>query len=417
MRLTFNKLPFIPERGQVIYAESSYNKTLNRFIRKNYEWLQTEFERRGLTFCYLPLLAEEVIRYNAPHVAEDKVKTLVEGVPSLMDFAVTSKPIKPSLFFVTKSPLTDEEGNLVLRYSNIDTRWYKSTKATFLELLEQLEIAFFKRKRKASRRKMRHPSKLEFKYIQKSFCDEDDDFWGSISEPEEVCEDNDAIESIPASNTSEHEGTHFRLAFKDDLPDYETFVNTAFISSSRCGDYPEVSDKADYNFDIESRRLIDEIRVRVDALKRMGVNTLFLREMVDEQPVLSRLRITRDYRLFLVDYNELEIQMSMLPKAVFVLFLRHPEGIRFKELSDYTQELLEIYEALRPNGTRETHLKSVQDITDSTKNSINEKCARIREAFVKHFDERLAQYYFVTGKRGEPKSITLNRELVIWDRE
>ena len=46
---------------------------------------------------------------------------------------------------------------------------------------------------------------------------------------------------------------------------------------------------------------------------------------------------------------------------------------------------------------------------------INEKCARIREAFVREFDDRLAEYYYVTGGRGCTKRVRLPRELVEWD--
>ena len=49
--------------------------------------------------------------------------------------------------------------------------------------------------------------------------------------------------------------------------------------------------------------------------------------------------------------------------------------------------------------------KSINDVTDPTKNAINEKCSRIREAFVKHFDEQIAKNYFITGTRSEPKKI------------
>ena len=31
------------------------------------------------------------------------------------------------------------------------------------------------------------------------------------------------------------------------------------------------------------------------------------------------------------------------------------------------------------------------------------------------FDEEIAKHYFVTGKRGEPKIITLSRDLVEWE--
>ena len=48
-------------------------------------------------------------------------------------------------------------------------------------------------------------------------------------------------------------------------------------------------------------------------------------------------------------------------------------------------------------------------------NSNNEKCARIREAFLLKFHEGLAENYFVTGKRGEPKMIKLSKDLIKWE--
>ena len=48
-------------------------------------------------------------------------------------------------------------------------------------------------------------------------------------------------------------------------------------------------------------------------------------------------------------------------------------------------------------------------------NSINEKCARIRGAFVGQFDNHIAKHYYIDGLRGEPKRIALPRELVVWE--
>jgi len=57
--------------------------------------------------------------------------------------------------------------------------------------------------------------------------------------------------------------------------------------------------------------------------------------------------------------------------------------------------------------------KSIEDIVDSTKNSVNEKCSRIRAAFVSQFNDNLAQNYYITGYAGKPKKIALDRSLVI----
>ena len=160
--------------------------------------------------------------------------------------------------------------------------------------------------------------------------------------------------------------------------------------------------------------LTDEVRQRIIELRKRGVQLHLLHELVEERPTLSRLVVDKDYRIFLPDYNNTEITMQPLPKAVFFLFLRHPEGIPFKQLDYYFPELLEIYKHVGNREIEENILHSIGDITDPTKNSINEKCSRIREAFLKHFDAAYAQYYYITGKRGEPKKITLPRELVDW---
>ena len=54
------------------------------------------------------------------------------------------------------------------------------------------------------------------------------------------------------------------------------------------------------------------------------------------------------------------------------------------------------------------------DVTNPFNNSINEKCARIREAFLSKFDEHLARYYYIDGHKGEPKRIALPTDLIEW---
>lgn len=147
------------------------------------------------------------------------------------------------------------------------------------------------------------------------------------------------------------------------------------------------------------------------TLKRLG----YRKERIKNHLALSRMSITQDHRIILNDYEGIEIEMEPLVKAVFFLFLKHPEGIRFKQLPDYREELASIYKELRPLGLNKRTLQSIEDVTNPLLNSINEKCARIRAAFVKLFDEHLAKNYFVTGERGMPKKITLPRDLVVWE--
>ena len=111
----------------------------------------------------------------------------------------------------------------------------------------------------------------------------------------------------------------------------------------------------------------------------------------------------------------MEIKMEPLAKAVYLLFLNHPEGILFKHRPDDCEELANIYVKLKPAGLTERALQSIEDVTNPMLNSINEKCARIRGAFVGQFDNHMAKHYYIDGLRGEAKKIALPRELVVWE--
>ena len=106
--------------------------------------------------------------------------------------------------------------------------------------------------------------------------------------------------------------------------------------------------------------------------------------------------------------------MEPLVKAIYLLFLSHPEGIVLKYLPDYRAELMSIYLLLRPAGMTDRVKKSIMDVTNPMLNSINEKCARIRKIFSGVLPKNVAKYYAISGKRGEAKKIDLVRANVIW---
>ena len=161
--------------------------------------------------------------------------------------------------------------------------------------------------------------------------------------------------------------------------------------------------------------LIEEVKDRIRKLRQRGISEHILEQLLHPDDRLSRLVITSDYRLLLPDYNNMEIKMEPLVKAVYLLFLKHPEGIMFKCLSDYRKELTEIYVKLKPYGLSDRVVQSIEDVTNPLLNSINEKCARIRGAFVGQFDNHLAKHYYIDGNRGEVKKIALPRDLVVWE--
>ena len=179
----------------------------------------------------------------------------------------------------------------------------------------------------------------------------------------------------------------------------------------------------------------EQVRQLAEQLKMAGRKDLLLRAigapLLEELRIeaarakLSRLQITKDYRFFLVDYNNKEVELQPVHKAVYLLFLAHPEGIEFKKLGNYREELTKYYMATAKLMDKEKIIEGVDHLVNPLDNAINEKCSRIKKVFLDMMDEYAASYYIISGhtqKRFEGsnriwyerlKVITLPRELVI----
>ena len=160
--------------------------------------------------------------------------------------------------------------------------------------------------------------------------------------------------------------------------------------------------------------LLKEVKEKVQKLKEFGMSEKEITSLFHTEQPLLKLFISKNYKIFLGDERK-EVRMEPLVKAVYLLFLKHPEGILFKHLPDYREELTRIYVKLKPMGMSERVIQSIEDVTNPLLNSINEKCARIRGAFVGQFDDHLARHYYIDGLRGEAKKIALPRDLVVWE--
>ena len=160
--------------------------------------------------------------------------------------------------------------------------------------------------------------------------------------------------------------------------------------------------------------LVKEVKEKIQKLKEYGMSEKEITSLLHTEEPLLKLTISKNYRIFLGD-DRVEVHMEPLVKAVYLLFLSHPEGIVFKDLPDYRRELTKIYSEVRPWGLSERALQSIEDVTNPLLNSINEKCSRIRAIFQGEVDASLLDQYIIIGKSGEAKKIALPRELVVWE--
>lgn len=160
----------------------------------------------------------------------------------------------------------------------------------------------------------------------------------------------------------------------------------------------------------------EEVRNHIDALLMTGFPVEVIKSWLEDRVKLSRLCITRQFNIILVDY-QIEVVMGPLPKAVFLFYLRHPEGVRFTHLQDYADELLYIYEHLGKSDDPVKMKASIDSLINPFNNSISEKCAAVKTAFRKKVNDDVAKHYYIRGAQGEKKGIALNRSLVEWECE
>lgn len=171
---------------------------------------------------------------------------------------------------------------------------------------------------------------------------------------------------------------------------------------------------AENELPFEDRQALEEIRCNIKKLLSHGVNLDIIRTLFQVNVEKSRLKISSDNRIFLVDYDNTEIIMPNLAKAVFFLYLKHPEGIALKMMPDYEEELFRIYKGLGEWNLIRIRA-TIHNLVDPSTNRMNEQLSKIRRYFLAKIDEGIATPYIITGERGEARKISLDRKLVIWE--
>ena len=164
-------------------------------------------------------------------------------------------------------------------------------------------------------------------------------------------------------------------------------------------------------------------------LKAISVPVLEQLRIEAARATLSPLVITKDFRFILPNYGNKEVMLSPIHKSLYMLFLNHPEGIEFKNLIDYREELLAIYNEVGNRVGPDKMVETVNRLTNPLDNAINEKCSRIKAAFSDLMDEYQADYYIINShiKRHQRTStklwferlkiINLPRELVVMEKD
>ena len=377
------KAPFHFDRDTYLYLENTYNESLNQCIEKNLDVIDKIFKEYGFRFVYLP-------KWN-PNRDNFRLANLTDEQERLVHL------------FLDKVS-TVEYTHLLCKALHIDPEEINSGIFHFAcymhdETLFKMEIL---------QTRFTHFSMLEITdETIEEFC-------------RKYCE-------MIVDGRSRPGGCYSAVKLKRQLTEWE-FYET---NGRPCEDY------ADYTFPEDMKDIAENIKKEIETLKEGGYFELLLHTLGDEtinelrnvklNPSLSKIEITTNYKIMLIDYGK-EVKMTPLQKTLYIFYLRHPEGVAFKMLSAYYDELLAIYKVLSNREDLEKQQHSIRRLVDATDNAINEKCSRIKEAFLKVVDNFIAQNYYICLKKEQYKDegiiytnllkrITLPRELVVYPQE
>ena len=150
----------------------------------------------------------------------------------------------------------------------------------------------------------------------------------------------------------------------------------------------------------------------ISIMESLRVKMLFSQNLRQSVP-LSKLVVTKQKKIFLPDFGNIEIKLRPLEKAVYLLFLHYPEGIFLSSLSDHRDELFDIYSRVSNSDDLEQMHSRINDLTNALSNSASEKISRIKRCFEEAIGLDLAQHYYIQGGNGEVKKIQDLANLVV----
>jgi len=153
-----------------------------------------------------------------------------------------------------------------------------------------------------------------------------------------------------------------------------------------------------------------EIHHALSILESLRVKMLFAQNFRQNSPP-SKLVIRRGGRMYLPDYGNIEIRIPAMEKALYLLFLRYPEGLYLSTITEqYLDELSEIYILISTRGLREDMRKRIREMNHALRISV--QISRIKRAFTDAIGANLAEQYIIQGENAGKKGIKLARDLV-----
>lgn len=420
--VAFKNLPFEPDERQVIYVEDQFDEHINAIIKDNYERIKKVMNLISINFVYLPMFFDdeetrEKVLYYAPYLTSDiieKVELRSSYLLGYMSNPENRQHISPSLLYAPRKENDEwifQCQTIDLDYEDSDyvALWFERIAIGVVDDIISNKENLEGNKDSLNVSADNHntfpffPGDIQFhieggfdEYSDDASLFRDDDDWDS-EEPH--------VEHASTPNLGEEAKRWLKKHSQECVTEENDSVPVS-LDKIREEDINETI----ASFESNAKRLRLE-----------GVSLIALHELLDKLEVVSRLHITDDLRILLPDYNNIEVRMPALYKAVFLLFIYYKdEGIVLQRLEEHHHELEYLYrKTTNKRILSPRQLESINKLETSydDEGSIYTVLSRIKSAFKGVIDEHLAKNYYIIGSPGEPYKIALDKNLIEWEDE
>ena len=178
---------------------------------------------------------------------------------------------------------------------------------------------------------------------------------------------------------------------------------------------------------MDTRQLLHLMEMARQRLQNMGISQpgptgvpalppdTSVRNVLNPPLEPVKLYISHNYTIHTQAQDGPELQLRPLVRALFILILKHPEGILRKRRDTFREELEQIYSIIAPETAPETISKRVGRLMNPEENAFSENVSSLNATLDRIFPQGAAGNYKIQGYNGYPRRIPLDPVLVEWE--
>ncbi|HCS87706.1 MAG TPA: hypothetical protein DIW30_04650 [Bacteroidales bacterium] len=137
----------------------------------------------------------------------------------------------------------------------------------------------------------------------------------------------------------------------------------------------------------------DDIRKYIRILQEEGLSPL----IVD-----SKLQIR-------LPLYELTLELPPLAKAIYILYIRHREGLYRKQIADFKEEILWLYASCSGRKVDDRTRATIDNLIDFQRKNLDKQMSTINRVFRKSLKEKASHYLPQSKHRGETRQLDFDR--------